>query len=557
MSNDLYIGSNTPGGKFSSTFFALFTRGRSDAITKRIVSILSDRGGFGIGPISDSSSLRKVHTGLPPVDYAAISYDLLSAHALFSKNGDMKTEIDPEKAAYESFVMSEQSCSLINEQLSLRTGPISTQDAVAIRTYASQYIASVLGNCPTGLGEIDFRFGPGANVSDVKVKYTTPNVKLSGSLTFSNSLLPLIGEVRATLPHIEPKGPVCGRLEFVPKNFKTHRSIMVEPGINSGFQMGVGSLLKRRLYMHGIDLTDQSTQRERARIGSIHDSWATIDLSRASDSIAYSLVMDLLPWDWFLLLDTLRTPMCMYRKKFILLEKFSSMGNGYTFELETLIFKGLIRGIAKLHGIEDDSSVYGDDITCNQELALKILEFFPVFGFEVNRDKSFVSGPFREACGGDYHLGVDVRPWFLRSLRDGGRWSIQKLFSFHNFLYRKPWFDPDRAIRTELLSLIPDEAKLWGPDGYGDGHLLSDADVSTYLRPVSTRGPKRFYEGWRGLTYTALPMRIPQKVHTVLPCYTVYAGYSREDAYRFDIVRVPKGVPMISRVTKFTVLQKC
>jgi hypothetical protein len=243
--------------------------------------------------------------------------------------------------------------------------------------------------------------------------------------------------------------------------------------------------------------------------------------------------------------------MVSYKKRFITLEKFSSMGNGFTFELETLIFKALVRGIADYCGLEDDSICYGDDITCNPSLARAVTHYFPLFGLTPNVDKSYVDGPFREACGGDYRLGVDVRPYFLRGLRDGGRISFAKIVAFHNFLTRKPWFDPDRLVRAYLLSLIPEKVRKWGPDGYGDCWLLSMAPCKTYLPRAATLKGKQWYEGFVANGYVAVPSRDDRPVSgdALLPAYLAGSGPS-EDVYA---VRLPKGSRMRARVQRIIV----
>jgi len=93
------------------------------------------------------------------------------------------------------------------------------------------------------------------------------------------------------------------------------------------------------------------------------------------------------------------------------LQKFSSMGNGFTFELETLIFShvasvagGLTPGV--------DCFVYGDDIIVPSEKADDVLSALRFCGFTPNRTKTFTSGPFRESCGGDFYGGVAVRPFY-------------------------------------------------------------------------------------------------------------------------------------------------
>ena len=67
--------------------------------------------------------------------------------------------------------------------------------------------------------------------------------------------------------------------------------------------------------------------------------------------------------DWFELLDRFRTGSVTYRDKIIKLNKFSSMGNSYTFELESLIFYSLAVATCSHLGIDPrDVSVYGDDV---------------------------------------------------------------------------------------------------------------------------------------------------------------------------------------------------
>lgn len=552
-----YIGSNYPGGKRTKRdFFALWPRQQSDGVTHEIIKRL----GFGDSCRYRSGThvpdLYATFLALPTLDLPTSSLPLRQAHALFQKNGDMVSPIDKEAVAWSSFQQSERDCKLINDKFAARSF---TWAEASILGSASRYVSCVLGNCPS-IDELEPTFGPGASVTDVTSTYTSPQWKLAGSTVVSNSLLRLSEELRASFPSWLGGAnliPATGRLEFVPKSFKTDRSIMIEPLVNAFLQKGVGSLLKKRLKAKGIDLSDQSIQRDRARVGSIDETFSTIDLSRASDSIAYALVMELLPLPWFDLLDSLRTGEVTYKKKLIVLEKFSSMGNGFTFELETLVFKSIIHGIAEFHAVEDNSVCYGDDITCSPELGLLIEEYFPSFGFTVNRDKSFLSGPFREACGGDYLKGVDVRPFYLKSLRDGGRWTSAKLVSFHNFLKRKPWFDSD-GLSDFILSVIPRNHVVWGPDGYGDGHCISYSSPSTYLQRVdrySEKGKRRkpWNEGYEFSSFIARPCIVPGPVNDeLLPSYAAYAGLSRDNVYARDVVRLPKGDFQPSKLATIT-----
>jgi hypothetical protein len=96
------------------------------------------------------------------------------------------------------------------------------------------------------------------------------------------------------------------------------------------------------------------------------------------------------------------------------LEKFSSMGNGCTFELESLLFLCICRSIIpeNLHGC---ISVYGDDIIIPQEYTEAVVERLNSLGFSVNADKSFWQGSFRESCGSFTFDGIDVRPFYLKA----------------------------------------------------------------------------------------------------------------------------------------------
>lgn len=534
-------------------FFDLWSRDESNEVIYEILHCLGFSDCVAAAHNSSEYNVFAAFSALPKLDVRLSPLNLIQAHALFQKNSDMLAPIDRKGVAYESFLESERSCAQINSEID--SGHLYHDPALAhIVHVAQRYIAKVLGPVPD-LESLECDFGPGSSASDSTkiISGTTARWKLSSTCTISTSAFAHFAALRACYPawlQHESAVPVIGLLDFVPKSFKTDRSIMIEPLMNTFVQKGIGRWIRKRLYRHGIDLADQSVQRERAREGSISERWATIDLSRASDSIAYRLVMDLLPWEWFALLDTWRTPMCRYKEDFITLEKFSSMGNGFTFELETLIFKALLVGIASYTEVSDDSSVYGDDITCSTDLARGASHFFPFFGFSINRDKSFLEGVFREACGGDYRLGVDVRPWFCRGLRDGGRFSYAKIFSFYNFLQRKPWFDVDKRIRTYLLSKIPEPVRRYGPDGYGDIWLLSLAPPRSYLKPASAK-----YVGWEGYLargYSAVPHRNVEACRgdSLLPAYLAGRGPAL-DVYA---VRAPKGSRLTSReVTVLTV----
>jgi hypothetical protein len=90
------------------------------------------------------------------------------------------------------------------------------------------------------------------------------------------------------------------------------------------------------------------------------------------------------------------------------------MGNGYTFELETLIFWALARAVSYFSGIRGEISVYGDDVILPCDVAKRYMRIARWFGFIPNESKSFVDGYYRESCGKHYYRGYDVTPFFVR-----------------------------------------------------------------------------------------------------------------------------------------------
>lgn len=552
-----YVGSSYAGKplrkKAAKGFFDLWSRNHAQELTIEILQALGfSREVETARSSSDDSDieLRVFNLLDSPVFLRedSIPFNLIQARSLIQKNDDFKSGIDKEEVAWQSFQLSERQCHETNRRIAsdaFRRHPIHS----AVLFYAQRFIARVLGEAPS-IDDLDLRFGPGAATSCQQK--TTARWKLSSTLTVSNSLFRLSDQIRATMPGwigSRDLTPSTGALEFVPKNFKTYRSIIIEPLVNTMVQKGIGTYMKQRMLQAGINLYDQSENRRRARLGSIGADYVTIDLERASDTLAYALVLDLLPFDWLELLDAARSGIITYKGKAIVLNKFSSMGNGFTFELESLIFRALAHGINQVHALDDNTTVFGDDIVASRATGVLIERYFPDYGFSINPEKSFLDGPFREACGGDYVFGVDVRPFFLKGTRTGGRWTYATCVSFHNFLQRKPWFDPDRKIRNLLLSKLPDKYHVWGPDGYGDAYLVSFAPLSSYLAPY---GREKGFEGFIAYGYVARPCRDCTDAFgdAYLPAYLAGTGPS-EDVFT---IRSPKGERMVDRAVRMYVI---
>lgn len=215
----------------------------------------------------------------------------------------------------------------------------------------------------------------------------------------------------------------------VPKNAKTFRSIAKEPMLNSFLQNGIGSWLADILasFSAQLDRTDQTRNQLLAYAGSASGMLATIDLSSASDTISMWLAKSLLPLEWYQAMRLVRSPYIEIEGKRHKLHMLSSMGNGFTFPLETLIFYAISIAAIRLAdktadlaaneggpGANREPSVYGDDIIVMSEDAPVVLKALRDCGFWPNQKKSFHVGPFRESCGHDYRGGNFIRPVFMR-----------------------------------------------------------------------------------------------------------------------------------------------
>lgn len=303
---------------------------------------------------------------------------------------------------------------------------------------------------------------------------------------------------------VSPKGVAGSHITTVAKDAKTDRVIAIEPLLNMFFQRGIGGLMRSRLRRSGCDLNDQTVNQERALIGSINDSLATIDLSSASDSISRELVGRLLPRPW---LEALALTRCSHSMvppfgenkvgNYKFLQKWSSMGNGYTFELESLIFFSFARVISRLRSADYPPTVYGDDIVVDSKVASHLCEALLAVGFRTNVDKSFIWGPFRESCGKHYFKGIDVTPFYLREKIQGDEQVLRYCNGVRRLAHRfnagygcADTFQVPWNLGRKFLS--HQGSTTYVPEGYGDVGLLRDFDEVS-PKPKSCKGQVEGY----------------------------------------------------------------
>ena len=209
-------------------------------------------------------------------------------------------------------------------------------------------------------------------------------------------------------------------LTLVPKTFKSLRSIMPNTTIGTYMSYGLGEMIRKGLKREGYDIRSlQMRHRYLAQSGSIHKLYTTADLSSASDSISVALVKRLFPPDWFDILSQSRIgKVALPDGTCVESQTFCTMGIGYTFPLQTLVFLALLKAIESCFWASNNRrtiSVYGDDLIYSSRMHWYVSHYLPKFGFILNVEKTFSEGHFRESCGGDYFHGVDVRPFQPRS----------------------------------------------------------------------------------------------------------------------------------------------
>jgi hypothetical protein len=224
-------------------------------------------------------------------------------------------------------------------------------------------------------------------------------------------------------------------IQQVPKKSDRNRTIGITDVIALSAQGVLSDYMISCMRRHGLDLKTLSDRhRDLAAEGSLHGGLATLDFSMASDTLSIGLV-------WILLNNNRSTVLCksLYRRlwgcrtwSYIMDEtediyqKFSPMGNKFTFPLESLLFTVVTRAICdtlhisdpkrrKATSFGDDVILYGPDRLLDMYKA-HITNRYAELGLLLNTEKSYFTGDFRESCGADYRSGDFVRGFYHKKL---------------------------------------------------------------------------------------------------------------------------------------------
>jgi len=342
---------------------------------------------------------------------------LLQIEAFFKKNELFSDDATCAVAAASSFQKAEEHCRVVN--LRLDEFYSEQTDFTLLVEKAQAWISHVLGEFAVFQESIpDMVKVTNGATSTTPRRNSRMFMKIKREYRCPAPAVPYLRTLATYFGLPAPRVRVSGinRVVFVPKNWKTHRTIACEPDGALPFQLAFDAYAKTRLRRFGIDLADQSRNQGLALRGSLDGSQATIDLEQASDTVSLRAVELLFPAQWYQYLLAFRsshykgvpdTPSAILGTgKY---EKFSSMGNGSTFAIETLIFAACCHAVGSR-----DYSVYGDDICITTPHAEPLIELLAYLGFTTNKEKTFLSGPYRESCGSHYYSGTYITPHYVR-----------------------------------------------------------------------------------------------------------------------------------------------
>jgi len=390
---------------------------------------------------------------------------------LLRKNASLRTGINTHEVALQKMELSESVCAVTNRKW---------RDLMAFKpsdlhlvSQVQRKILSIIDSdfTPEELWE-GSSWGPGATL-EIKSRNASSFLKYRDEHGITPDAFNFIRHhFDEVYPHL--KGRIfClepgDRVITVRKDATTDRVIKIQPGWNIFFQKGLGKILRLRLKRYGLDLDHQAVKdnQDRARRGSTNGFWATTDLTSASDRLAIEPLRHVLPDAWFQALDLFRCKSSLDGRRW---NGFSAMGNGFTFELESLLFYAISTVICENHGYDRRfASVFGDDIVTPASLQTSLQEALSLFGFEVNTKKTFSAGDFRESCGSHYVKGIDCKPYYIK---DSFR-SVEDLYKAHNSVIRLSrrvsyrdarYLDAARAIKRS----VPKALRHKTPVDFGD-----------------------------------------------------------------------------------------
>lgn len=420
---------------------------------------------------------------------------------------DSASSLDRERACMQKYLACEAKCKETNAYFDAEGYKGTKIHHLLMLT--RKYLNDILGSFPSTFLD-HCAFGPGASTR-LSRPFVDVAFKLEG-VPHCTSLLWSLLDGRNPFEHVFPKVEIreCAKYHSVPKSSVINRPIEIQPDLNMFFQKSLGNIIRQRMKnqytgaARRLDLNDQTLNQELAKLGSMDGVTCTLDLSSASDTISTNFVKYIIDdTNWLGALYATRVGLVEFDDGRILpLEKFSAMGNGYTWELQSAIFYSMIRASNEYHGMDGSvAAVYGDDIICHKDVADTLCDFLSACGLTVNKKKSFVSGYFRESCGKHYYKGYDVTPCYVRKPLE----TNQEVVNFHNRLF--DWMSRDGFKDVTYLPAL---------------NALKEAMSCEPLHVPVGKGDCGLHACGNDLRYKTFLCKSTHEHITVFKCYDVY-----------------------------------
>jgi len=322
------------------------------------------------------------------------------------------------------------------------------------------------------------RHGPGTVATKQRLwgKYCWTNVsaRITDMYPFDAYFCASLGHVCDSFDTFKGVGELDlpARVILVPKDSRGPRLISCEPVDFQWIQQGLGRAIvqlveKHRLTRDNVHFTDQSPNQVGAIYGSENGRYATLDLNEASDRVSVDLVRLLFPENVFTYLMACRSSSTeLPNGEVIELQKFAPMGSCLCFPILALTIWAILTASAPDAYTRERILVYGDDVIVPTAQAVDAMKQLESYGLKINRDKSCISGLFRESCGTDAFNGVNVTPVRFRTVWSStpSPSSYASWLKYANHLYDRKYFRTYDLIVADLLAL-------YGPIASDDMHL--------------------------------------------------------------------------------------
>lgn len=263
---------------------------------------------------------------------------------------------------------------------------------------------------------------------------------------------------------------LLSKTQFVPKDSRGPRMIAMEPQEYMWVQQAIKSKLYEYIEDHAltkghVNFTNQNVNRDLALSASLTQAYDTLDMKDASDRVSLELVELLFSATplYEQLLAT-RTPgVVLPNGQIHMYRKFAPMGSALCFPIEALVFWALSASV--IHVFKEvplriackQIYVYGDDIIVPHDYSKIVMSILPHYNLMFNEAKSCIAGFFRESCGCDAFMGVDVTPVKVKRLFPEKSLVPEALVSYveySNIFYRRGYYNVSEYLKQSVEGLL-------------------------------------------------------------------------------------------------------